>query len=177
MDRRTFCVAAVGGAVSLAGCGDSSPGARTTTADPDPTVIDHVVADQPIRPTTDQDGLDAWGRYVASADAAASVFGADEQFVTATEFEAGERLVFVEAYAPQTCYRMVLDGARVDDQGRVALDVRTERTAPEDQACGEAMTPVAVLVRLRFDPDGPAAETVRAVVDDGEETITLDAMA
>ncbi|AWB26853.1 hypothetical protein [Halococcoides cellulosivorans] len=178
MDRRTLLATGVAGAIALAGCSTGSPDEPTDGRDSNPTLAEHVVSDAPPTPDVEWSGLDTQGLYLASADAAARYFHvSNTPLVAATEFEAGERLCYVRVFASQTCYRLVLDGPpAIDDEGRAVVSVRTERTAPESQACGEAMTPVGMLVRLVFDPDGPAAERVEVVVD-GEETVTLDAMA
>ena len=176
MNRRKFLASAsMAVPTVLAGClsRPADPGADDPDdSDPDaaPVLTGYTVSDQVV--TLDGDQLpetEPWGLFLATADAADRHFetGADgnaeavRSFVDETDFESGDRLLYVLAYAPQTCYELRLDGEpRIADDGRPFVPVETNRTAPDDEPCGDAITPVAVLLRLTFDPDGSPADVV-----------------
>lgn len=203
MNRRGF-IAGAGVAVPtlLAGClnaaspgeddggegGDSTDGDGSDGGDDEDTVpvlTGHQVSQGVATPDVERSSdMDAWGLFVASREAADTYYGDadDEQvtsFVEETAFDAGERLVFLQAHAPQTCYELVLDGdPYVASNGIPTVEGVTERTAPEDQACGDAMTPVEVLLRLSFDPDAGPTDVLEAKISghrDRSEALTLEA--
>lgn len=111
--------------------------------------------------------MDAWGVFVGSETVAEEYFGSvDEdgaekvqQFVDETNFKAGDYLLYVEAYAPQTCYELILgDEPEIAENVLPNVELEVNRTKPDDEPCGDAMTAVDLLVRLSFDLDegGPA---------------------
>lgn len=145
-----------------------------------PKLTGHTVSDVAVTPDVERESdMDAWGVFLASQSVATEYFDttdddADEveTFVAETAFADGERLVYVQAFAPQTCYELRLrDEPFVDANGLPVVDTELSRTAPADQACGEAITPVDFLVRLSFDPDGPQPDAVAVQVtgSDGNE--------
>ena len=128
--------------------------------------------------------MDPRALFLASSEAADGYFGdTDDEvvqsFVEETNFQAGESLLFVRVYASQTCYRLAIEEEpTITEDGRPHVAVRTERTAPDEEPCGDAMTPTRALLRLSFADDAPRPE--EAVVDVaggyGEpETLTVEA--
>ncbi|MFB6162109.1 MAG: hypothetical protein ABEJ86_01530 [Halococcoides sp.] len=187
MHRRTVITSGiVAGSIWLAGCGETSDeesptDQAATTGQTDRRVTAVEITQDPPAPDVDRSGLDSWGRYIASAERAAHYFaspdGSGPTVVENTDFTSGERLLYVQVYARQTCYRLRLDGTVRVDEGPVTVPVATQRTVPDTVGCAEAMTPVDLLVRLSFDPDGTPAEKARVVIDDegDRETLHLDA--
>lgn len=199
MNRRRFLAATgVTLSVSIAGClgaieapGNGNPGKRTDGSgdggdeDTVPVLLDFDVSQRVVPPEGERDSeLDSWALFVAARDVAEGYFGdVDERgaeevrtFVDETDFEAGERLLYVRAFAPQTCYELVLDEEPfVAENGLPNVNLRANRTASDDEVCGEAMTPVAILLRLAFDPDAGPADVVEVRVsghrDDAEELL------
>ncbi|MFW6320631.1 MAG: hypothetical protein ACOC0Z_02165 [Halohasta sp.] len=144
----------------------------------------YTVSEHAVTPAVEhRSDMDAWGVFVGSESVAEEYFGSvDEEgaeqvqeFVEETDFEAGEYLLYVEAYAPETCYELVVDGEPdVAENGLPTVEMAVTRTEPEDEACGEAMTAVDLLVRLSFDLDeGGPADSIEVTVsghrDDPEE--------
>lgn len=84
-----------------------------------------------------------------------------EAIVDETEFSTAA-LVYVRTTAPQTCYRASVRSLYWSGDtlgGRVAV----ERTAPENQPCGDAITHPAVLVRVRTDGRTIAGDDIGVV--------------
>lgn len=173
------------------GCvGRGGPGGGDGTATPTddekdsvPALTGYEVSDAAVRPSVERpDDRDSWGLFAASREAAEEYFGdsdeADESdaeavraFVDETDFDAGDRLLYVDAYAPQTCYELVLEQEpQIAENGLPLVVVRVDRTEPDDAPCGDAVTLVHLLVRLSFDLDAGPADVVevRVVDDDGE---------
>ncbi|MEF8800445.1 MAG: hypothetical protein V5A38_09370 [Halolamina sp.] len=159
-----------------------------THTDDVPVLTDYTVSDQAVTPAGERySDMDTWGLYLASHEAADEYFGEVEAdgadavrtFVDETAFESRERLVYVHAYAPQTCYELVLDGEpHIAEDGDPVVRTELDRTAGEDEACGDAVTPVRILLRLSFDTDGGAASRVDVHVagtQDTTEVLTLEA--
>lgn len=153
-----------------------------------PVLTDYTVSDHAVTPDGERySDMDTWGLYLASHEAAEEYFGdveadgadAVRTFVDETMFQSGERLLYVHAYAPQTCYELVLDGEpHVAEDGDPVVRTELDRTAGEDEACGDAVTAVRVLLRLSFDPDGGTARRVDVHVagtQDTTEVLTLEA--
>lgn len=145
-----------------------------------PILTGHEVSEQVATPDAERTSdMDAWGLFVASRDAAEEHYGEvdDEDvqaFVDETEFESGDRLVYLEVYAPQTCYELALAGdPYVAENGLPTVEAAIDRLADDDVACGDAMTPVDLLLRLTFDLEGGSTDVVEARVasyrDDPEE--------
>jgi hypothetical protein len=197
LTRRAFLSGTATATVLVAGCvdggagdgGTNTPtGTGTDTGTGDvPALTGYAVSDATVRPSAERPDDEAtWGLYLAGRDAAEAYFGDPEEssetdaeavrsFVAGTDFDAGDRLLYVASYGPQTCYELVLDGdPRVGEAGLPRVDARVERTAPDDQACGEAITPVALLLRLSFAPDPGPPEAVEVhVVDGWEKDVSL----
>lgn len=195
MHRRTF-VATTGVAVTgaIAGClnNDSNDdnsndqnGNDGSNPDRIPQLTGHAVSDTAPTPTVERDGsTDAWGLHIASRDAVNAYYGDidDEDvqaFIEDTDFEGGDRLLYVQAYGRQTCYELQLADEPQDSQdGETTIDTEVVRTADENMACGEAITPVKLLLRLSFEFDSRSVDTVEVNITGhrGEtERLTLDA--
>ncbi|WP_253738229.1 hypothetical protein [Halohasta salina] len=142
---------------------------RSESTDPDsvPVLTGYSVSDSVVRPDVERDSeTDSWGLFLASRRTATEYFGdvddsAVEEFIAETAFDEGDRLVYVQASAPQTCYELALSAEpSIDTNGVPVVDTEVTRTASADEACGDAVTPVDLLVRLSFDVDGPPADVV-----------------
>lgn len=155
-------------------------------ADADPILRGHAVSDRAVTPDVEhRSDLDAWGLLLATRESAWRYFGdvdatGDERvraFVDATDFDAGDRLLYVHAYAPATCHELVLDGTpSVTDNGVPHVPTAIRRTAPPDAPCGDAVTAVRLLLRLSFHPStgDPELVTVRVAGHRGEaESFTV----
>jgi len=139
-------------------------------ADSVPVLTGHAVSDHVVAPDAERNSdMDAWGLFLASSDAAEEHFGAVDgngadavrTFVDGTAFDSGDRLLYVRAFARQTCYQLVLeDEPAVAENGRPTVRVGVDRTAPEEQVCGDAITAVDILLRLSFDPDAGSPDAV-----------------
>ncbi|WP_247731097.1 hypothetical protein [Halovivax limisalsi] len=139
-----------------------------------PVLESFAVCEEATVPDAERESdMDPWGVFVASRDVATSYFEPDGEdtpdavatFVEETAFDDGERLLFVQAWGPQTCYELQLGAdPRVGGNGLTQVEFAVERTAPESRACGDAMTPVNLLLRLSYDPDGPDPDVVSASV-------------
>lgn len=205
MNRRRFLAGATGALPALfAGCINSASNAddgadddsddgssdgddnsdRGGDDDTVPVLTDYEVSDHVAVPDAERTSdTDAWGLFVASADAAERYYSDVEDdvaaFVEDTDFEAGDRLVFLQAYAPQTCYELVLDGEpHVSTNGIPTVEAAVERTASEDEPCGDAMTAVEVLLRLSFDLEASSTDVLEAEIgghQDEPEELTLEA--
>ena len=134
-----------------------------------PKLTGHTVSEEAVTPDVERESdMDAWGVFLANRSVATEYFDSSDDaaddvqtFVSETAFEDGERLVYVQAFAPQTCYELVLhEDPFVDANGLPMVDTRLTRTKPADEPCGDAITPVDLLVRLSFDPDSPPADVV-----------------
>ncbi|MFC7325917.1 hypothetical protein ACFQMF_15220 [Halorubrum rutilum] len=154
---------------------------RSESTDPDsvPNLSGYTVSDVAITPNVERESdQDSWGIFVASRSVAAEYFDIDDNrsgevggFVAETAFEDGERLVYVQAYAPQTCYELVLgDEPSIDANGLPVVDTELTRTKPIGEPCEDAITPVDLLVRLSFDPDGPPADVIVIQIADSAGT-------
>jgi len=157
-------------------------------ADSVPVLTGYEVADRAVTPDVERaSDTDAWALLLASRDAAEAAFGAVEgdgadaveEFVAGTAFDAGDRLLYVRAFGRQTCYDLVLaEEPAVDADGLPAVRVGVDRTAPEDQPCGDAITPVDLLLRLSFDPDAGSPDAVAVHVSGsvtGSEELLVEA--
>ncbi len=162
---------------------DSTTGDTTTEDDGGPpSLTGYAVSDAAVPPVTRPDaGTEPWGLFLASREAVEAQFGEITRdsvaaFLDATAFDAGDRLVYLQAYGSQTCYELALTGDPEVSAGTPTLSTAVRRTAGENAVCGAAITPVTLLVRLSFDPDRrmPAVVTAR-VADGGETTLTLQA--
>lgn len=77
--------------------------------------------------------------------------------------------MYVQAFESQTCYELVLgEEPSISTNGLAVVDTELNRTAPADESCGDAITPVEVLVRLSFDPDGQPADVVVVEVTESD---------
>lgn len=139
-----------------------------------PVLTDFAVSEEIVVPDEERfSDMDPWAAFLASDAAAEDVFGHVEDgagaatFIDETEFDAGETLLFVEAYGPQTCYRLALDGdPQVAENGLPTVAATVERTAPSNELCGDAVTAGHLLLRLSFDPEAPAPDVVEVTVDE-----------
>lgn len=202
MIRRRFLAAAgTVFAVSLGGCieGGANPdgGAESPTDDDTdgtgengtgdedsvPVLTGYTVSDHVVSPVGERSSdMDSWALFLATREAADGHFEAAEgadaaavrDFIEGTSFESGDRLLYVHAYAPQTCYELGLEEApHVAANGLPFVGFRVDRTAPDDQPCGDAITSVRMLLRLSFDLDAGSTDVVEVRVsgprDDPEE--------
>ena len=180
--RRSFLGAAA--ATAVAGClGSSTPENGGENADP--VLARYRRSPSATAPSGESySDMDSRALFLASREAADGYFGDTDDdvvqsFVDETNFQAGERLLFVRVYASQTCYRLAIEEEpSVTDDGRPHVAVRTERTAPENEPCGDAMTPTRALLRLSFAADAPLPETAVVDVSGGygePETLVVEA--
>lgn len=149
---------------------DDSGRSKGVETDSVPVLEDVAISEETTVPNVErEDDMDPWGVFVASRDVATRYFepantetpSAVATFVEETAFDDGERLLFVEAWGSQTCYDLQLDSEpRIGENGLTQAEFDVTRTAPEDQACGDAMTAVHLLLRLSYDPDGPDPDVV-----------------
>lgn len=157
-----------------------TPRKESGESDSVPELTGYTVSDTVATPNVERESdMDSWGVFVASQSVATEYFdtGEDENnqlqtFISETSFEEGERLVYVQAFAPQTCYELVLsEEPSISTNGLPVVDTELNRTAPADQICGEAITPVEILVRLSFNLDGTPADVavVRVTDSDGKQ--------
>lgn len=144
-----------------------TPRDETTDTESSPELTGVTVSDAVVTPEVERrSDMDAWGLFLASRSIAIDYFDTDEErtdtvraFIQATSFEGSERLVYIQAYAPQTCYALELrDDPSIDTDGPPVIDTEVIRTTPADEACGDAITPVELLMRLSFATDGPQPE-------------------
>lgn len=149
------------------GANDDDAGNDDGSTDDDkdrvPELTGYTVSESVVTPAVEhRSDMDAWGVFVGSETVAEEYFGSvDEddaeevqQFADETDFEAGDYLLYVEAYAPQTCYELILDGdPEVAENGLPNVALEVNRTQPDEQPCGDAMTAVDLLARLSFDLD------------------------
>lgn len=193
MNRRRF-LAGVALSVSLGGCladpgdpendstendstepdGDGSTDSTDGDEDSVPVLTGYAVSDHVVTPDAERfSDMDSWGLFLATREVAEEYFGdVDEdgaegvrEFVDESEFQDGDRLLYVHAYAPQTCYELALDGEpRVAENGLPLVETVVDRTEPEDEPCGDAVTSVRLLVRLSFDLDGGSPDVVEVHV-------------
>lgn len=129
--------------------------------------------------------MDAWGLFLASEEVAEQYFGDAEDaasvqsFVDATEFEDGDRLVYLQAYGRQTCYALEIEGEPfVAENGLPRIEAGVARTAGPDQPCGDAITPVRTLLRLSFDLEAGSPDVVGVKIAgdmDGTAELLLEA--
>jgi hypothetical protein len=96
---------------------------------------------------------------LASRSAADRYFGESDEsgaidvraFITDTEFGAGDRLLYLQSSAPQSCYTLtIVDEPTITEDGIQRVDTSIERTVPDDYACADVITTVRLLVRLSF---------------------------
>ncbi len=85
-----------------------------------PVLTVHTVSDAVVTPDVERfSDMDPWGVFLASERAAAEYFGdldeadSDEvqAFIEETPFADGDRLVYVQAFGPERCYRLELTEA------------------------------------------------------------------
>lgn len=181
MNRRTFLAGTAVALSGLAGCLTSAdePDTDDGTGTPDdtdsvPVLTGHTVSDHAVAPDAERTSeMDAWGLFLATSEAAAGYFGtadgtgadAVRAFIEETAFDAGDRLLYVRAFARQTCYDLSLESEPfVAENGLPLVAVGLDRTAPENEPCGDAITPADVLLRLSFDPDAGSTDAVEVHV-------------
>lgn len=197
MQRRT--VLKIGGAATLAavaGCltapGQREPPGNDTGSgdekDAVPVLTGYTVSDHTVRPTVEHySDMDAWGLFLDSPSTAEDSFsdseGGDAEdvwaFIESTDFEAGDRLLYVEAYGPQTCYELILaDDPEIGSNGLPTVRTTVNRTKPAGQPCGDAVSPVDILLRLSFDiENGPLPNVTEVIVSgykDEPEELLID---
>jgi hypothetical protein len=143
----------------------------------EPVLTGHTVIDVSVTPDVERESdMDSWGVFLATQSIAKEYFDSDdndvdevEAFISETAFEQGERLMYVQAFAPQTCYELRLrKNPSIDTNGLPVVDTELNRTASDDEPCGDAITPVDLLVRLSFDSDGPPADVVVVHITDSD---------
>lgn len=165
-----------------------SPEPTDNDKDSVPVLAGYTVSESVVVPNVERTSdMDAWGLFLASESAADESFddvdgeGADavRTFIDETAFNAGDRLLFVQAYGQQTCYQLILDDEpTIKTNGVPLVRAAVDRTAQDDEACGDAITPVNLLVRLSFGVDGPSANIVEVQVagpTDTTEVLELEA--
>lgn len=170
------------------GTDNGTPTPTSGGRDSGPVLAGYVVSDHVVTPTTERfSDMDPWGLFLASGEVAEAYFANGENgdveavrtFIDETAFGAGERLLYVHTYGPQTCYALTLDRApRIATNGRPLVETTVTRTAPADEPCGDAVTPVRILLRLSFDPTAgiPDAVDVR-VAGHWDDSTELQLMA
>lgn len=84
-------------------------------------------------------------------------------FVEATDFEESV-LAYVESIGPTTCDDEVAFADVAVEDGTLLADATVENTAADDEACGEAITYPAALLRVTADP---LPEALRLSITDG----------
>jgi hypothetical protein len=125
------------------------------------TVSEHTVAPTgDIGPNGEQTSdMDHGGLLLASRSVADKYFGETDEsgaedvraFIADTEFGAGDRLLYLQSYAPQSCYALTIaDDPTITEDGVPRVDASIDRTAPDDYACADVITTVRLLVRLSF---------------------------
>lgn len=183
ISRRRFIHGAAAATVLTAGClaeggdgGSDGSGGSDGGSDRDsvPVLTGHEVSEDAVRPASEQySDMDAWGLFIASSSAAEQHFGDAEgsgaasvrAFVDATDFENGERLVYLQAYGRQTCYALEIEGEpSVADNGLPRVEAGVTRTAAPDEPCGDAITAVRALLRLSFDLDAGSPDVVEVEI-------------
>lgn len=148
-----------------------------------PVLRGHAVSDRASTPDAERHSeMDPWGLFVATRETAEAYFGDGDEagsddvrgFIDRTAFEDGDRLLYIQAYAPQTCYELALDGApSVAEDGRPRVETAVRRTASDEVPCGDAVTAVRLLLRLSFHPGAgvPEAVAVRVTGDRSQEDV------
>lgn len=146
-----------------------TPRSESTNSDSVPNLTGYAVSDVAVTPDVERNSdMDSWGVFPATRGVAAEYFDTDDDefsevqtFISETAFEEGERLVYVQSYAPQTCYELVLrDEPFINTNGLPVVDVELKRTEPVGESCDDAITPVDLLVRLSFGSDSPPGDVV-----------------
>jgi|GEM_PF-4440107 len=139
-----------------------------------PVLTGHEVSEHAVRPASEQySNMEAWGLFLASNAAAEEHFGDVEgsgaasvrAFVDATDFESGDRLLYLQAYGRQTCYALEIEGEpSVAENGLPRVEAGVARTAAPDEPCGDAITAVRALLRLSFDPEAGSPDAVEVEI-------------
>lgn len=198
MHRRTLLrAAALGGAVGLAGCtaedgpgGDDGPSTETQTPTPDggTTLVEREVVQYGATSALPEwyDGRDGPpGQVVVIDDAerADAVLSPGDlpperretvqQLLAAVDYER-DLLVYVQSGGPDTCHSRVDLADLALTGGRLTGTARAVDTSEPGDACGDALTFPAALVRATV--DGPRPVTVALEVADGfGQTATVTA--
>ncbi len=131
-----------------------------------PRLDGHAVVGIPGDPLGLASHQDRGGLVIPTTDALTDVLAdldhdRTREFVEATAFGNGEVLIYLATTARQTCYSLEIDRIEVAGED-VAIDAAAARTAPREDPCGDAITPLAAFVRLSFEPDGGMPGAVRA---------------
>lgn len=170
--------------------GATDDGGSSDDSDDDsvPVLTEYTVSEEVVTPDVEQfSHMDAGGILIATRDVAQQYFSAVKEsgsdsvdaFIEETDFDAGDRLLYVRAFGSQTCYELVLsEEPSVADNGHPLVQTGVGRTAPADQPCGDAITPVRMLLRLSFDPDAGSVAVVEVQVSGGKsetEELLLEA--
>lgn len=170
--------------------GDDQSDGSGDDVDSVPELTGYTVSEIAPNPQDVGHELETSGRYITTEAAAEKYYGylADEEgdaaatahaFVEETDFDNGERLLYLLGFGSQTCYELVLaDDPMVTDNGIPRVETAANRTAPAEQPCGDAITPIDLLVRLSFDPSAGSPDVVEATVptmDGSPVEVTLDA--
>lgn len=154
--------------ITYRGPGDLAVGFEPREGEPDPQELrldSHAVVGIPGDPLGVANHEERGGLLLRTRDARDDALenldhDRTREFVEGTAFEDGEFLVYLATTARQTCYSLEID--RVEVVGdEVAIDTAAARTAPPEDPCGDAITPLAAFVRLSFDPDGGMPAAVR----------------
>ncbi|WP_435098775.1 hypothetical protein [Halorubrum sp. N11] len=155
-----------GGVLALAGCtDDGEDGVDSGSAVTDTAV--YQVGGALTGPAWDRESRRGFCTLVT--DKAESRWLFDDapvgtgEFVEATDFSSSV-LVYVESVGPTTCYNRI-DFADVSiEDGTLTASATVENTAAADEACGEAITYSAALLRVTADP---LPDTLRLSVTNG----------
>lgn len=148
---------------------------NTGDADSVPILTGYELSESVVTPTAERfSDLDSWGLFFATRETALDTFSEDidqegiedvREFIDVTDYDNGERILYVHAYAPETCYELVLDtDPYVASNGIPVVETLVDRTAPDTDPCGEAVTPVRILMRLSFDLEGGTPDVVEVHV-------------
>lgn len=184
MDRRQYIKMTGLGLAGLAGCTSTPPSTdpnNATTTQPATTMSSggalagYTVSESVETPNVEHvSDMDAWGVYIGSRAVADEYFHTSDEnvaeshlaFIEETNFEHGETLIYVQAYGPQTCYALELEAPpTTTETNQPHIPLTIERTAGENESCGEAMTPVEILLRLAFNPDHGPSDHVAVTVN------------
>ncbi|MFC6719346.1 hypothetical protein ACFQGT_03525 [Natrialbaceae archaeon GCM10025810] len=91
-----------------------------------------------------------------------------EAFVDETAFET-DRLVWIHTVGSNACYDLELDPLELDDADELRVSAAAVDASSEDEACAEMLTPLNVLVRVRFEDEIPSEGSITVTDGNGDE--------
>ena len=182
--RTTLYGLSTGSVVALAGCtGDGGPGdddpddgngdsdgggdGSDGAADGDLSTAVHQVGRALSGPAWDPETRRGFCTLITDKDDARWLFrdvGTETgSFVEETDFEESV-LAYAESIGPTTCHSVLAFADVAVEDGTLVANATVESTAEDDEACGEAITYPAALVRVTTDP---LPEAIRLSITDG----------